>query len=159
MSKANNTLNIWKRFESFPLGKWLFSRLICFKAPYFGSIRPRFLALRPEYCEVRITKRRAVLNHLGTVHAIAMCNMAEVAGGIMTEVTVPTTHRWIPKGMTVEYLKKATTDLIAIATPESGLDLSTPGEFRVKVVVRDKRQEPVFQALITMWISPKKVSA
>jgi len=56
-------------------------------------------------------------------------------------------------------LKKATTDLIAIATPESGLDLSTPGEFRVKVVVRDKRQEPVFQALITMWISPKKVSA
>lgn len=35
-----------------------------------------------------------------------MCNMAELAGGTMTEVTVPSTHRWIPKGMTVEYLKK-----------------------------------------------------
>lgn len=34
-----------------------------------------------------------------------MCNMAELAGGTMTEVTVPSTHRWIPKGMTVEYLK------------------------------------------------------
>jgi hypothetical protein len=32
--------------------------------------------------------------------------MAELAGGTMTEVTVPTSHRWIPKGMTVEYLKK-----------------------------------------------------
>jgi len=57
-----------------------------------------------------------VLNHIGTVHAIAMCNMAELAGGTMTEVTVPATHRWIPKGMTVEYLKKAETDLIAIAS-------------------------------------------
>lgn len=46
-----------------------------------------------------------------------MCNMAELAGGTMTEVTVPSTHRWIPKGMTVEYLKKAETDLIAVATP------------------------------------------
>jgi acyl-coenzyme A thioesterase PaaI-like protein len=156
MSKANNTLNIWERFASFPLGKRLFSHLICFKAPYFGSIRPRFLALRPEYCEVSISKRRAVLNHLGTVHAIAMCNMAELAGGIMTEVTVPTTHRWIPKGMTVEYLQKATTDLIAIATPESKPDLSVPGEYRVNVVVRDKHREPVFRARITMWISPKK---
>lgn len=47
-----------------------------------------------------------MLNHIGTVHAIAMCNMAELAGGTMTEVTVPSTHRWIPKGMTVEYLKR-----------------------------------------------------
>jgi acyl-coenzyme A thioesterase PaaI-like protein len=154
----NSTLNIWERLTSFPCGKWMFSRLICFKAPYFGSIRPRFVALRPDYCEVTISKRRAVTNHLGTVHAIAMCNMAEVAGGIMTEVTVPPTHRWIPKGMTVEYLKKASTDLVAVATPESKLDLSKAGEYRVNVVVRDKRQEPVFQAVITMWVSPKKAA-
>jgi acyl-coenzyme A thioesterase PaaI-like protein len=158
MSSTNSTLNIWERLASYPAGKWMFSRLICFKAPYFGSIRPRFHALRPDYCEVSIVKRRAVTNHLGTVHAIAMCNMAEVAGGIMTEVTVPPTHRWIPKGMTVEYLKKATTNLVAIATPETAMDLSKPGEYRVNVVVRDKHQEPVFQAVITMWVSPKKAS-
>ncbi|HXA46266.1 MAG TPA: hotdog fold domain-containing protein [Burkholderiaceae bacterium] len=158
MSTENSTLNIWERFAPMPGGKWLFARLICFKAPYFGSIRPRFHALRSEYCEVSIVKRRAVTNHLGTVHAIAMCNMAEVAGGIMTEVTVPPTHRWIPKGMTVEYLKKAGSDLVAIATPEAKLDLSAAGEYKVKVIVRDKQQEPVFQASITMWVSPKKAT-
>lgn len=156
MNKATSTLNIWKRVTSFPGGKWIFSRLLCFKAPYFGSIRPRFEELRPEYCVVRIAKRRAVQNHLGTVHAIAMCNMAELAGGTMTEVTIPATHRWIPKGMTVEYLRKATTDLVAVATPESTPDWSVAGEYKVKVVVSDQQEKPVFQALITMWVSPKK---
>lgn len=154
-----STLKLWQRLSSMPAGKWIFSRLLCVKAPYFGSIRPQFAELRPDYAEVRISKRRAVLNHLGTVHAIAMCNMAELAGGTMTEVTVPATHRWIPKGMTVDYLKKATTDLVAIATPESKADWSVAGEYRVKVVVRDQQAEPVFQALITMWVSPKKAQA
>ena len=100
-------------FASKPGGKWVFSKLLCFKAPYFGSIRPQFEQLRPEHCQVRIKRRRAVLNHLGSVHAIAMCNMAELAGGTMTEVTVPSTHRWIPKAMAVQYLKMAKSDLIA----------------------------------------------
>ncbi len=151
-----NTLALWKRFSTLPAGKWIFSRLLCFKAPYFSSIRPYFNELRPEYAVVRISKRRAVQNHIGTVHAIAMCNMAELAGGSMTEVTVPPTHRWIPKGMTVEYLKKANTDLVAIATPESKPDWSVAGEYLVKVEVQDKQAETVFRAMITMWVSPKK---
>jgi acyl-coenzyme A thioesterase PaaI-like protein len=150
------TLAIWQRFAGKPGGKWAFSRLLCLKAPYFGSIRPRFAELRPEYCRVAIRKRRAVTNHLGTVHAIAMCNMAELAGGTMTEVTIPASHRWIPKGMTVEYLKKAATDLIAVATPESKPDWSAPGDYRVSVTVSDRGNEPVFRAVITMWVTPRK---
>lgn len=158
MSKST-TLDTWNRLASMPGGKWLFSRALCFKAPYFGSIQPRFEALQPEYCRLRIRKRRAVLNHLGTVHAVAMCNMAELACGTLTEVTIPSTHRWIPKGMTVDYLKKATTDLVAVATPELAPDWSRPCEYRVNVVVRDRHDDPVFQAVITMWVSPRKAKA
>jgi acyl-coenzyme A thioesterase PaaI-like protein len=150
------TLAIWKRFASWPGGKWAFSRLVCLKAPYFGSIRPRFEELRPEYCRIAIAKRRAVTNHLGTVHAIAMCNMAELAGGTLTEVTIPATHRWIPKGMTVEYLKKAATDLVAVATPGSKADWSAPGDYQVNVTVTDRGNETVFRAVISMWVTPKK---
>lgn len=153
---SSSTLNIWKRLASKPGGKWAFSRLVCLKAPYFGSIRPRFEDLRPQYCAVRMRKRRAVLNHIGTVHAVAMCNLAELAGGTMTEVTIPATHRWIPKGMTVEYLKKATTDLVAVATPRSQIDWSVPGEFKVEVAVRDQQGEQVFGAVISMWVAPRK---
>lgn len=159
MPKTANALDTWRRLSPKPGGKWLFSRVVCRKAPYFGSIRPRFIELRPGYCEVAIRKRRAVLNHIGTVHAIAMCNMAELAGGTMTEVTIPPTHRWIPKGMTVAYLKTATSDLTAVATPESAADLESAGEYKVKVEVRDSQAQPVFEATITMWISPRKPKA
>ena len=150
------TLAIWQRFASKPGGKWAFSRLVCLRAPYFGSIHPRFEELRPEYCRIAIRKRRAVLNHIGTVHAIAMCNMAELAGGTMTEVSIPATHRWIPRGMSVEYLRKAATDLVAVATPEGTPDWSGPGDYRVNVTVSDRSNESVFRATITMWVTPRK---
>lgn len=79
MSKTNFTLSTWQRLSKWPGGKWAFSKLLCWKAPYFASVKLRFAALRPGYCEVHIKKHRAVLNHLGTVHAIAMCNMAETS--------------------------------------------------------------------------------
>lgn len=153
---SRNSLDIWRSLATKPGGKWLFSRLVCFKAPYFASIHPLFERLEPNRCEVRLRKRRAVLNHIGTVHAIAMCNMAELAGGTMTEVSVPPSHRWIPKGMTVNYLKKASTDLLAIATPDSDADWATPGERQVNVAVKDTAGDVVFDAQISMWISERK---
>ena len=155
---SRSTLDLWQWFAAKPGGTWAFSRLLCLKAPYFGSIRPRFVELRPGQCEVRMRKRRAVLNHIGSVHAVAMCNMAELAGGTMTEVSIPATHRWIPKGMAVQYLKLARTDLVAVATPRAQMDWSVPGEFQVDVVVRDRQDETVFEALITMWVAPRKAS-
>jgi len=147
---------MWQRLSTKPAGKWLFSRLVCWKAPYFSTIRPRFVALRPGYCEVHIRKRRRVLNHIGTVHAIAMCNMAEIAGGTMTDVTVPSGFRWIPKGMTVEYLAKAQTDLTATARIEPLPDFDQAMELPVTVAVKDSAETLVFRAVITMWVSRKK---
>lgn len=157
MNRSGGTLGLWQHLASKPLGKWLFGRILCFKAPYFGSIHPRFLTLQPGCCAVSIKKRRAVLNHLGTVHAIAMCNMAELAAGVMTEVTIPPTHRWIPKGMTVEYIKKAGSDVVATAKlAVDSPDWSKGGDHDVDVVIRDRDGEDVFKASITMRVSPKK---
>ena len=156
MAGAASALEIWSRLAPLPGGRWLFSRLICLKAPYFSSVRPGFVALRPGYCEVAIRKRRAVTNHLGTVHAIAMCNMAELAAGIMAEATVPATHRWIPKGMTVEYLKKAGSDLRAVAELAAPPDFGPAAEMPVPVSVTDGSGEQVCRAVIRMWVSPRK---
>ncbi len=156
MAQPNSVLAFWSKLKGVPGGKWLFSRLICLKAPYFSSVRPAFVALRPGYCEVTIRKRRSVQNHLGTVHAIAMCNMAELAAGIMTEASVPASHRWIPKGMTVEYLKKAGTDLRAVAELTPLPEFGPAAELPVWVNVVDSSGVPVFRAVIRMWVSPKK---
>ena len=154
MSSA--AMDAWKRMSDWPGGKWAFSRLVCWKAPYFASIRPRFEVLRPGYCEVSMRRRRAVLNHIHTVHAIAMCNLAELAGGTMTDVTIPSTHRWIPKTMRVEYLAKAQTDLRAIAALDPIPAFGPAAELAVTVNVLDANDQTVFRAVISMWISPRK---
>ncbi|WP_163930830.1 hotdog fold domain-containing protein [Paraferrimonas sp. SM1919] len=151
-----NTYKIWKTLEHKPAGKWLFSTMLALKAPYFLSIKPRYQILEPNRCELTLKKRWKVTNHLNTVHAIAMCNMAEAAGGLMTEAAVPfKSHRWIPKGMTVKYLKKAKTDLKAIATPLKAMDLVESSAYPVNVDVFDTNGERVFNAIIEMWVSPK----
>ena len=141
--------------ETKPLGKALFSRFVCFKAPYFASISPRFEELRPNFARVSMGKRRGVTNHIGTVHAIAMCNLAEIAAGTMTEITIPRTMRWLPKGMQVEYLRKAETSVEATATVGEVPD-GAARDVPVQVEVKDRSGQIVCRATITMWVSPRK---
>lgn len=153
---ANKTLTLYERFRHWPLGQWLFTRAICFKAPYFGSISPHIEILEPGRCVATIRRHRAITNHIGSVHAIAMCNLAELVGGMVTEVSLPDSMRWIPKGMTVAYLKKAMGTLRATATPAIAVvDADQGYELPVEVAVVDEAGDAVFRATITMWMSPK----
>lgn len=144
-----NALASFNRLKDLPGGTRLFTFAVCRTAPYFSSIRPHITELAPGLARVSVSKRRAVENHLHTVHAIAMCNMAELAGGLMTDVSVPRGARWIPSGMTVQYLKKAKTDLVATADG-SGIDWSRGGDITVPVLVHDTEGLLVFRADITM---------
>lgn len=99
-------------------------------------------------------KRRAVHNHLKTVHAIAMCNLCEFTGGILMEASIPKHRRWIPVGMTVNYVKKAKTDLTAVCDL-SHIDWNTCDEVICNVSVRDTSDVEVMNAAITMKVSDK----
>jgi len=157
MSKTNTLLKTWNTLSGKPGGKWAFSKAVALKAPYFATIRPRIEALEAGRCEVLASKRRAVHNHIGTFHAIAICNMAEIAMGVAAEATLPASHRWLPKGMTVRYLKKAETDLRAVATIDPATVYGAAGfDLPVAVDVFDTRGEKVFDAVITIWVTPKK---
>ncbi|HEX8778250.1 MAG TPA: hotdog fold domain-containing protein [Rhodanobacter sp.] len=150
-------LRLWQRCSRWPAGRWLYGRLICLKAPYFATIAPRFEALGPERCEIAIPDRRRVHNHIGTVHAIALCNVAELCAGMMTDVTIPAGMRWIPKGMAVEYLAKARGTMHASAAPERAAVESAEGyAWPVTVRVRDDAGSEVFRARIEMWLSPRR---
>jgi acyl-coenzyme A thioesterase PaaI-like protein len=128
-----------------------FSGMIGQVAPYFASIAPQFVDLRPGYAEVTFAKRREVLNHIGTVHAIALCNSAELAAGTMTDVSIPAGCRWIPKGMTVEYLAKADGDIRTVADG-SAVDWQVMGDVKVPVMAY-VGEKAVFRAEITMYVS------
>jgi acyl-coenzyme A thioesterase PaaI-like protein len=152
-----NVLAPWRRMSRWSAGRWLFARAVCWRAPYFSSIAPRIAVLEPGRCEASIAHRRKVTNHIGTVHAIALCNLAELAGGLMTDATIPASMRWIPKGMQVEYLGKAKGTMRAIATPDVPAIEATQGyELPVTVVVTDPSDTPVFRARITKRVAPKR---
>ena len=151
-----SVLALYQRLAGWPAGRWLFSRLVCLKAPYFSSIAPRIVVLEPGRGIATLRHRRAVTNHIGTVHAIALCNLAEFIGGLTCEVSIPHTMRWIPKGMTVEYRKKAVGTMHAVATPAIPVVAATEGyELPVVIDVTDPGGDVVFRATIAMWLSPK----
>lgn len=157
---STQILSLYRSLARKPLGHWLFSQLVCFKAPYFASIRPRLVSLAPNRGEATIAHRRRVTNHLGTVHAIALCNLAEFVGGLTTDASIPASMRWIPRGMSVEYLKKAVGTMHAIATPAFTPYAAGEGyELPVEVVIGNPQGETVFRARIAMWVSPRPSAA
>lgn len=153
-----NVLKMWRQFEKYPLGKEAFSLFFCSQAPYFMTIRPSVLALAPGLSKVSLTQRWGLQNHIKTVHAIAVCNLVELSMGLVAESTIPKHLRWLPMGMDVKYVKKATGKLTA--TSEIDADKffvleKYPGEVRVPVVVKDAADVVVTTAEVRLWISAK----
>jgi acyl-coenzyme A thioesterase PaaI-like protein len=140
----NQTLALYKQ-----MGNEAFSKAVCNLAPYFSTIDPVFVDLRPGYAEVKFANRREVHNHMGTVHAIALCNAAELAAGTMTTVSIPDGRQWIPVGMTVQYLAKAKTD-VRIVADGAQVNWEQTGDVQVPVDAFDTEGRRVFTATITM---------
>lgn len=46
------------------------------------TIRPHILAMKPGMSIIRMKQRWGVHNHIGTVHAIAVCNLVELTMGM-----------------------------------------------------------------------------
>ena len=151
-------LDLWRKTSALPLGTRAFSLAFSQKAPYFASIRPRFTVIEPDRAELVIRKRRRVHNHLGTVHAIALCNGLEAAMGALAEATIPRDRRWIPKGMEVAYTAKATTDITCIAETDPKQWTADPGDgYDLPVRVRGVRTDGtvVVEGEIRLWVTEK----
>lgn len=149
-----SAVSAFQRLGSSALGRWFFSRLVCWRAPYFASIKPTVLRLERGVAIARLDQRRSVQNHIGTVHAIAVCNLVELVAGLGTDASLPVSMRWLPKGMTVSYARKATGRLTATATiPDVRVDESQ--DLIVVVDVRNAADETVVRAEVTMWVTPK----
>ncbi len=148
-------LSIYRQVTRLPEGDRIFSRLFTFKAPYFATVKPRFVELRPNYAELTIRKRRRVQNHIKTVHVIAICNGLEAAMGALAEASIPQDKRWIPKGMEVSYTAKAVSDITCIA--ETDPADWTGDETDVPVRVKGIRDDGtvVVEGVIRLWVTQK----
>ena len=151
---STSAVSAFQRLGGSAIGRWLFSRIVCWRAPYFSTIRPTVLRLEPGTAIARMDQRRAVQNHIGTVHAIAVCNLVELVAGLGIDASLPASMRWLPKGMSVSYLRKASGRLTAMAS----VPQVSPGDSQnviVTIDVRNTTDETVVRAEVTMWVTPK----
>jgi acyl-coenzyme A thioesterase PaaI-like protein len=155
MTYVADVLRMWRWAGRLPAGDRVFSRVFALRAPYFGSVRPRFTLIEPNHAELVVRDRRRVHNHIGTVHAIALCNGLEAAMGALAEASIPRAKRWIPKGMEVSYAATATSDVTCIAQTDPGAwtgeDPDVP--VRVRGVLADGTV--VIEGTIHLWVTPR----
>ena len=149
-----DTYGTYRRLDSYPLGRRLFSVAYAFKAPYFWTVRPQVLTMAPHHAEVVVPLRWAVKNHIGTLHAIAAVNGLEAAIGLLAEATCPADKRWIPVGMAVRYTAKSTTDLRCIADTDPAT--WEDGDIPVRVTAVRRDGVVTIEGTITIRISARK---
>jgi acyl-coenzyme A thioesterase PaaI-like protein len=97
----------WSRLRDLPGGPWLFSRLFGLAIPYSGSVSPRIHVLGRGRAVISMDDRRGVRNHLASIHAIALANLAEMTTGLALGFGLPAGMRTILVRVECEFLKKA----------------------------------------------------
>ena len=150
-----DVLRLYERANRVPLvGRGAFSLAFALRAPYFLTIAPSLVELRPNHAEVRIRKWWAVQNHIGTVHVIAVANGLEMAMGALAEATIPPHLRWIPKGMELSYVALADSTITATAETDPS-DWTGPGEVPVRVRATRGDGTEVVRGVIRLHVSER----
>lgn len=152
--RRNLIRDAWNLLSNVPGGKALFSRLIGRAAPYTGTIGATVVALRPGFAQVSFDDRPAVRNHLRSIHAVALANLAELTGNVALAYSLPDDARFIVSGMSLEYLKKARGTLTA--TSECPIPpTSARFEYEVPVSIKDAAGDEVARAVLRSLVGPK----
>jgi len=145
----------WDRLHGLPGGKRLFSHLVGLAAPYTGTIGAYVVELQKGSAMVAMKDKRSLRNHLSSVHAVALVNLAELTGNIALAYSLPDDARFIVGGLSIEYLKKSRGVITASAicpVPET----NERAELDVPVEMRDAKGDVVARAVLKSVVGPKK---
>ena len=115
-SPGKRLLRLWQTLSPLPGGQWLFAQIFSLMVPYSGSVGPRVRVLAPGHAEIEIPDRRSNRQHLGSVHAVALVNVAEQASGLAMLVGLPDGIRAIVTQLSMQYLTKARGTIRAVST-------------------------------------------
>jgi len=148
-------LRQWRRLRPLPGGTWLFSRVFGWWVPYSGSVRPRIRVLEPGHAEVEIPDRRSNRQHLGSVHAIALLNVAEQASGLALLTGLPDGIRGIVTQISMQYLKKARGTIRAVCRT-SAPTVTGDLEFDVTAECIDLVGDVVARATVRWRLGPER---
>ena len=152
---GNPIRSMWDRLSPLPGGRTLYSRLIGRMAPYTGTIRAKVTELGEGHARVVMPDRPGIRNHLRSVHAVALFNLAELTGNAALGYSLPDDARFIPVAIRIEYLKKARGPITGTATCPV-LESNAPQDIEVPVSMWNQDAVEVARAVLVTRVGPKK---
>lgn len=150
---ATDIRSLWDRVSPLPGGRRIFSFLLGRIVPYTGSIRPRVLELTASGARIELRDRRAVRNHLRSIHAIALANIAELTSGLPLAYAVMPAGRTILLSLTVDFVKKARGTLTATSSFVAP-SAERESDIEIPVEVRDESNDVVARARARWRVGP-----
>ncbi len=154
-SAGERLLRLWRRLEPLPGGRWLFGLAVRAMIPYTGSVSPRVEVLEPGRAVISIRQRRRLEQHLGSIHAIALANVAEFASGAAMSTALPAGYRGIVTRFAIEYFKKARG--VVTAEARTALpDLSVEADHDFTANIHDAAGDLVARATATWRLGPAR---
>ncbi len=153
-SPGQTLLRQWQRLSALPFGPRLFSWMVGRSARYTGSIGAVFQEIRAGYARAELRDRPAVRNHLASVHAVALVNLAEMTSGVALLTALPPGVRGIVTGLHVAYVKKARGTLVATTTVTAPTQLESTIDFDVTASIMDASGDVVATCEVRWRLSP-----
>ena len=147
-------LRNWRKLAPLPAGRWLFSKLVGWKAPYTGSVRPRVEVLEPGFCRVSIRERRALRNPFRSIHAVALLNVGEAASGLATLTALPGSVRGIITRLEIDFSKKARGRIVAECRTAPPTSVTAPTPHVAEVDLSDESGDRVATVRATWTLAP-----
>jgi acyl-coenzyme A thioesterase PaaI-like protein len=148
-------LRLWRQLGSLPGGAWWFSRILGWTVPYSGTLGARVEALEPGHARLVIRERRALSNHLHSIHALALANLGELTSGLATTVALPAGVRGIVTALSVEYLKKARGTIRAECTCVAP-EVREAVDFEVITLLTDSAGDTVARVTVRWRLAPER---
>ena len=130
-----------------------FADVLCLRNPLTKSIRPTFFTLRAGYAALEISTNQQNSEAGRGFSKQALCIAADLAAGVMMDVSVPTGARWSRRGMSVAYLDRTPGEITAVADGGS-INWETSGVQTVLIQVKNSRSEVIATAEMTVEITP-----
>ncbi len=162
MSKTNPLRKFVDKVNQYPdwLSRRLMTAMFRYKVKLAGTTKIEVMGTDGRSVTYRQRNLRRAQNHIGSVHAAAMALLAESATGFAVGINLPGDKLPLIKSMKLNYVKRATGDMTAVAslTDEQIQLMQTEpkGEVTVQVKVTDANGiEPVECEMIWAWI-PKQ---
>jgi acyl-coenzyme A thioesterase PaaI-like protein len=151
---GHRVIQLWNKLGHNKAGRFLYNILLGRAVPYTGSIGAQVLTLEPGYVKVALKDRRAVRNHLKSIHAIALANLGEMASGLAMMSCISTSTKAIVVNLEIEYVKKARGRLIAEGHANPPANVTEKTTTIVDAVIKDADGDVVSRLKVHWLLSP-----